>query len=640
MLFRKFRSRFPFPGGRRLVVYYGLALACTVAAAALRYWLSQSFGATFAYLTFYPAIVVVAMFGGFGPGLLATLLSAIFIDYLFLPPSGSLEIRRVSDSVGMVLFSIAGLGISGIAAVMRRSQVEVQRSEQRLQLALDAGEVGTWEHDLKKNTLACNPRLGLILGSPFSPPVGPPESFLSRHVLAEDRDRVYEILAKGAATAAFSLECRIERPDLSIRWVRVQGKIIRDLQGHPTKTLGTIVDITERKLLEEQLLQAQKLEAVGQLAGGVAHDFNNIMGVILGYAGLVREGLGADNPTRPMVENIENAARRGAGVTRQLLALSRKQVMRPRVLELNDLIAELSKILGRLIGENIALELHLTPDVARIQADPGQIEQVIMNLVVNARDAMPKGGKLTIVTANVFLDTDYQKTHPAVIPGKYAMFSVADTGTGMDERTLSHIFEPFYTTKEPGEGTGLGLAIVYGIVEQSGGHISVFSEPGQGTHFKIYLPAVDRPKDVEAVPASAPEPAQASGTILVVEDEPGLADLTRTILAMDGYSVLLAGNGEDALGLVSSHADAIQLVLTDIVLPGPMNGVDLASGLRSLRPETKVVYMSGYSDVLNTQPHPAGEPVILLEKPFSPETLRKTVRELMAEPAKIPAPLR
>ena len=414
-----------------------------------------------------------------------------------------------------------------------------------------------------------------------------------------------------------------------ITHVLYNASVFKNQAGQVEGVFAAARDISERKTLEEQLLQAQKLEAIGRLAGGVAHDFNNIMAVILGFAGLILERLAPDHPIRQPVENIQRAAERAAGVTRQLLAFSRKQVMKPKVLELNDLITEASKMLARLIGENIDLVLKLSAELAHVKVDPVQIEQVLMNLALNARDAMPKGGTLTITTANAELDHEYQQMHAPVVPGQYVMVSVSDTGIGMQEATRSHIFEPFFTTKPMGQGTGLGLSIVYGIVKQSGGNIWVYSEEGQGTTFKIYLPAIDVPKEIVRKPELATTPSPGSGTILVVEDEIALAELTRAVLERQGYSVLAANSAEEALNLARSHQGPIQLLLTDIILRGRMDGFELASQLRAERPETKILYMSGYSDALNSSRREVDPNAILIEKPFTTQELRAKVSEIL-----------
>ncbi|GAB4253515.1 response regulator [Deferrisoma sp.] len=384
----------------------------------------------------------------------------------------------------------------------------------------------------------------------------------------------------------------------------------------------------EKEAIREQFYRAQRLESIGRLAGGVAHDFNNMLNVILGYGELIVEKLPPDDPLRPKVEAMVEAGWRAAKLTRQLLAFSRKQTLQPRVVDLNELVQEFEKMLRRLIGEDIVLDLDLRSDIGRVRVDPGQMEQVILNLAVNARDAMPDGGRLHIATAEADLDEAYAATHPGVEPGRYVLLSVSDTGCGMDEETLGHIFEPFFTTKEEGKGTGLGLATVYGIVKQSGGHIWVYSEPGRGTTFKIYLPRAEaeaRP-DARARPAAPPEGGR--GRILVVEDEPAIRELLGTMLTQLGYDVTLAANGGEALLLVEEKGLRPDLVLTDVVMPH-MSGKELVERLRQNRPDLRALFMSGYTGAA-LPPGVLGEGVPFLPKPFTLRGLADAVRNALS----------
>jgi two-component system, cell cycle sensor histidine kinase and response regulator CckA len=412
------------------------------------------------------------------------------------------------------------------------------------------------------------------------------------------------------------------------RLIAWNDTVSRDAEGRPTGTLSIGEDITERHQLEQQLRQAQKMESVGRLAGGVAHDFNNILTAIISYSDLVSEDLGPGHPSHGDVAEIRKAGDRAAALTRQLLALSRQQVLEPRVLDLNELVLNLEKMLHRLLGEDVHLITKLETSLGAVKADPGQLEQVIMNLAVNARDAMPNGGDLVLETANADLDSIYAATHTSVVPGHYVLLAVTDTGTGMDEVTKAHLFEPFFTTKERGKGTGLGLSTVYGIVKQSGGYIWVYSEPGQGATFKIYLPRVD-----EA--AEALVPTEASGTerrgtetILVADDNELVRQATQQILTRTGYQVMEAANGAAALQLAADHPGVIHLLITDIVMP-EISGRTLAERLQATRPSVHVLYMSGYTNdaVLRRAIVESGAPY--LQKPFSVEQLLRKVRDVL-----------
>ncbi|MBA2731790.1 MAG: PAS domain S-box protein [Acidobacteria bacterium] len=379
---------------------------------------------------------------------------------------------------------------------------------------------------------------------------------------------------------------------------------------------------------EEQLRQSQKMEAVGQLAGGIAHDFNNLLTVITGYSDLMLRGLRLNDPLRQKIEQVKKAGERAASLTRQLLAFSRKQVLQPKVLALNEVVADMDKMLRRLIGEDIDLMTILEPSLWQVKADPGQIEQVIMNLGVNAHDAMPKGGKLTIQTENIVIDETYAARHMTVKPGRYVMLAVSDTGTGMDTTTQKRIFEPFYTTKDQGKGTGLGLSTVYGIVKQSNGSIWVYSEVGLGTAFKIYLPQFADEVTESAPRALAIEASQGTETVLLVEDDETVRELARETLEMSGYHVLTAANGDAALSCCEHYEGQIHLILTDVVMP-QMSGRELAERLTVLYPETPVLYMSGYTDDAIVHHGILEEGVAFLEKPFTPNILTHKVRTVL-----------
>jgi PAS domain S-box-containing protein len=401
---------------------------------------------------------------------------------------------------------------------------------------------------------------------------------------------------------------------------------VRSTHGEVTHYIATKEDVTKRKSMEAQLRQVLKMEAIGQLAGGVAHDFNNLLTIISGYGHLLRERLGPQDLDH--VEEILKASDRATALTRQLLAFSRRQILTPQVLDLNSVVADLEKMLRRLIGENIELTTVQQSGLGRVKADPGQVEQVIINLAVNARDAMPEGGKLTIETANVDLDGAYARRHAGAVPGRYVMVAVSDTGIGMNAETLAHMFEPFFTTKEKGKGTGLGLATVYGIVKQSVGYTAVYSEPGHGSTFKIYLPRVEQAMTKAESAGRGPELARGSETVLVAEDEESVRSLVCETLESLGYKVLEAREPGEALTIVEQYTEPIHLLLTDVVMP-QMSGKELAKRLATARPEAKVLYMSGYTDnaVFIHGVLEAGR--FFLQKPFAPGTLLRKVREVL-----------
>jgi two-component system, cell cycle sensor histidine kinase and response regulator CckA len=450
---------------------------------------------------------------------------------------------------------------------------------------------------------------------------------------AEDGQRVWMGLynAVQAKQNNWSDTYRFQCADGSYAMVIDRASIIYDEQGRPVRMVGAMEDISERHRLEQQLLQSQKMEAVGRLAAGVAHDFNNLLTAISGYTELLLLRTPRGHPSRADLGEISKASQRAAELTRQLLAFSRQQILRPKVIELNSIVINVEKMLRRLIGEDIELITRLNTDLRKVRVDPGQMEQVIVNLAVNARDAMPEGGRLTIETQNFSLEHPYPTVQAVVYPGNYVTLVVSDTGCGMDKEMLSRIFEPFFTTKGQSRGTGLGLSTVYGIIKQSGGFIWVSSKVGSGTTFKIYLPRTDAP--TENLGEGLPEPVLTQGneTILLVEDEDLVRRLVKTTLASLGYRVIEAGDGPQALGIISEYGGAIDLLLTDVVMP-QMSGKTLAQRIQQIRPGLKVLYMSGYTDDAIVH-HGILEPgIAFVQKPFTPSIISAKVREVLAFP--------
>lgn len=390
----------------------------------------------------------------------------------------------------------------------------------------------------------------------------------------------------------------------------------------------TFVDITQRRRVEAELHHSQRLDSVGRLAGGVAHDFNNLLTAIEGYATLAQAGAGADNPIWNDLQEIRNTTRRAATLTRQLLAFGRRQATEPRVIDLNDLLTRMQNLLRPLIGETVVIETRLTPGLGAVLADPGQIEQVVVNLVVNARDAMPSGGRITIETRNVDLDEAYAQEHVGVAPGRYAMLAVSDTGIGISEAVQARMFEPFFTTKDVGKGTGLGLATCYGIVKQHGGNIWCYSEPGMGATFKVYVPRTSGVAERSAPPPDKPS-ARGTESILLVEDQTQVRAIASRTLSAAGYEVKVAQDAAEALRLAQALEGTLHLLVTDVVMPG-MNGIELSKRLRETRPAVQVLYTSGYSEMTIPREGLDGSPAFFLEKPFTPETLLRRVREALA----------
>lgn len=446
----------------------------------------------------------------------------------------------------------------------------------------------------------------------------------------EDRERVADELAHYAAAGkdAFQLTFRVQAEDGTVIWTESYTEAVRAPDGTVSHYQGAWLDITERKALEERLLQAQKMEGIGRLAGGVAHDFNNLLTAISGYANFALETVGEKHPVAGDLHGILDATSRAADLTRQLLAFSRKQIFEMKILDVNVLIQGMGKMLRRLIGEDIDLVVVPGAAPAAVRADASQIEQVLVNLVVNARDAMPDGGTLTIETSNVTLDDAYVRTHPGAAIGGYVLIAVTDTGVGMTDEVKSHIFEPFFTTKEPGKGTGLGLSTVFGIVKQHGGNIYVYSEPGVGTTFKVYLQQAEESALERSSRAEDERVVGGTETVLVTEDDAAVRQMAARILRSLGYTVLEASNGAEALQTARTHGGRIDLLITDVVMPR-MNGRELAQRLAGICPGVKVLYVSGYTENAIAHNHVLEEGAWFLQKPFARRALAHKVRQVL-----------
>ena len=505
-----------------------------------------------------------------------------------------------------------------------RQRAAARAAERRYEALFHGAPVGLVRSLPDGRMLAANAAAARIWGYPD---IGALLRVNSRELYADPADRARLLATIEASEGVEDFELQGRRGDGTLIWVNLGVRAEKDPAGQVLHYEWSVADITERKRLESELRQAQKLEAIGQLAGGVAHDFNNLLTVITGRSHLALGQLPADHIIRRHIELIQTTAERAAALTRQLLAFSRKQVLEPKVLDVNAVVMGVAPMLRRLIGEDLELVTVPAPDLGRVKADPSQLEQVIVNLAVNARDAMPQGGTLTIETGNVELDEAYTRRHPGANAGRFVMLAVSDTGHGMDAAVKARIFEPFFTTKDPGKGTGLGLATVFGIVKQSGGSIGVYSEPGQGTTFKVYLPRVDEAVDRTAT-AAAPTLGRGSETILLVEDDDEVRALTRETLDGHGYAVIPAGDPVEALRLAGSHSGPIHLLVTDVVLP-QLSGRGLAERLAPEHRDLRVLYMSGYTDDAIVRHGMLEEGTAFLQKPFTPHTLLRKVREVL-----------
>ena len=611
------------PPARAPILRYGVAVLSTTLALIPTLLLADIAESRLAL--FGVAVMVSAWYGGWKPGLVATSFALTVSAYFSLAGPHTPQQYRTAV-FRLALFVFVALLICWFNAALREAQEGLRLSELNCRSLVTNAPYGICRCDSGGKILDTNPAFRLMLGYPS------PLELAGLHVgtLYADTQQWFDL--------ADHLRSGMPFNGLTAEWRRKDGTNIAirvSCRSVPDGDQGTVFelfaeDVSERRVLEQQLRQSQKMEAVGRLAGGIAHDFNNLLMVISGYSEFLLERLGPEPALRSPAQEIASAAERASSLTRQLLAFSRKQMLAPRILDLNGTITENLKMLTRMIGEDIDLVMVPHADLGAVRADSGQIEQVIMNLAVNARDAMPSGGKLTIETSNVTLDEEYARYHAPLRPGDYIMLAISDTGAGMDSETQSHIFEPFFTTKGP-KGTGLGLSTVYGIIKQSGGYIWVYSELGKGTTFKIYLPRVPYPGERVAPLAAAFETHKAepgTETILLVEDEANLRYLARQFLEKQGYRVIEAADGAVAMQIVVAHEGVIHLLLTDVIMPG-MNGRELAQRVSEIRPNVKVLYMSGYTENVIGHNGTLDVGVRLLQKPFNLRDLKDKVREVL-----------
>jgi len=612
------------PAARAPILRYGVAVLSTALALIPTVLLADVSESRLAL--FGVAVMVSAWYGGWKPGVVATAFALTVSAYFTLvgehtPAQLRTAILRLS------LFFFVAMLICWLNAALRAAQENLRRSEANFRSLVTNAPYGICSCDSTGKILDANPAFLELLG------LSSPDDVIGQHIfsLYADSEQWFDLADYLRSSDPFQ--------GLTAEWKRKTGTTVVRVSGRAVsngRKDGVVFemfaeDVTERRVLEQQLRQSQKMEAVGRLAGGIAHDFNNLLMVISGYSEFLLERLGGEPHLRGPAQEIASASERASSLTRQLLAFSRKQMLAPRIVNLNDIATENLKMLTRMIGEDIDLVMTPGKSLWSVRADAGQIEQVIMNLAVNARDAMPSGGKLTIETANITLDEEYARVHAPLNAGDYVMVSINDTGAGMDAETQSHIFEPFFTTKGT-KGTGLCLSTVYGIIKQSGGYIWVYSEVGRGTTFKIYLPRVPSIEEPAmhtiAAPAQFQKVEPGTETILLVEDEANLRYLARQYLEKQGYRVIEAADGAVAMQIAVAHEGVIHLLLTDVIMPG-MNGRELAQRISEIRPNVKVLYMSGYTENVIGQDGTLDAGVRLLQKPFNLRDLKSKVREVL-----------
>jgi PAS domain S-box-containing protein len=612
------------PPARAPILRYGVAVLSTALALIPTVLLADVSESRL--VLFGVAVMVSAWYGGWKPGIVATAFALTVGAYFSLVGEHTAAQLRTAIIRLSIFFFLAML-ICWLNAALRAVQENLRRSELNFRSLVTNAPYGICRCDATGKILDANPAFLEMLG------YSAPEDLIGQHIfsLYSDNDRWFDLADYLRSPLPFKgLTAEWRRKDGSTTSVRISGRSVTN--GHKGGVVFELFteDVTERRALEQQLRQSQKMEAVGRLAGGIAHDFNNLLMVISGYSEFLLERLSTEPDLRAPAQEIASASERASSLTRQLLAFSRKQMLAPKIVDLNVVVNENIKMLTRMIGEDIDLVMVPNANLWSVRADAGQIEQVIMNLAVNARDAMPSGGRLTIETSNVSLDEDFARHHAPVRPGDYVMIAISDTGIGMDTETQSHIFEPFFTTKGP-KGTGLGLSTVYGIVKQSGGYIWVYSEISKGTTFKIYLPRVVSAEEgiaQIAAPAEMQRVEPGTETILLVEDEANLRYLTRQYLEKQGYRVIEAADGAVAMQIAVAHEAVIHLLLTDVIMPG-MNGRELAQRISEIRPNIKILYMSGYTENVVGHNGMLDAGVRLLQKPFNLRDLKRIVREVL-----------
>jgi PAS domain S-box-containing protein len=556
-------------------------------------------------------------------------------DFSIALSAGARRVERLLN-IGLPLAGCLLLGLGVIVSLTVMQQVEAsmgerskaesvaRESEKRYRELLENANDMIYVHDLEGNFISWNRKAEDLSGYKMS------ETKALRImdlVAPEDRALAQEMLAKkltGKGSAPYTL--RLVSKEGKRHEVEVSSRLLHE-NGRATGVQGIARDLTERRRLEAELLQAQKMEAVGRLAGGIAHDFNNILMIVRGYAEILLERLHPEDPLHGQAAQIMKAGNRAAELTQRLLGFSRKQVFEPKILNVNDVVSEISKMLPTLLGAHVDFSLELSADAGNVNADPIQMEQVLINLAVNSRDAMPQGGKLIISTAARDLERDASGEQPAILPGRYAEICVQDSGCGIDKETIRHIFEPFFTTKDKDKGTGLGLSTVYGIVKRSGGYILVSSEAGIGTTMRIYLPLVEREVESRTPDAKANGETRGTGTVLIAEDEQALRELVGARMRAEGYEVLEAENGEEALAIAGRYKGDIQLLLTDVIMP-KLRGPELASRLRLRYPGMKVIYMSGYTESALVQDGMLERNTVLLQKPFTVKKILEVIRQM------------